>query len=101
MKRKRQLKRNQRKNKLIGTISGAIAVGLVAAAIQDQLRRPPAERTWHGTVLNFPYDFRLPTVERLQKTFWNSEDARILVPQAFGVGWTINFHPLIHPRPVH
>jgi hypothetical protein len=46
------------------------------------------------------YDFRLPTVERLQKTFWNSEDARILVPQAFGVGWTINFYPLIHPRPV-
>lgn len=101
MKRKRHSKRNQRKNKLISTISGTIAAGLVAAAVRDQLHRPPAERTWHGTVLNFPYDFRLPTAERLQKTFWNSEDARVFVPQAFGVGWTINFYPLIHPRPAH
>jgi hypothetical protein len=101
MKSKQDSKRKRRNNTLIGTTSSAIAVSLVAAAIWDQLRRLPAERTWHGTVLNVPYDFRLPTVERLQKTFWNNEDARVFVPHAFGVGWSINFYPLIHPRPVH
>jgi hypothetical protein len=44
-----------------------------------------------------PYDLRPPTVERLRETFWNKDTARVLVPQFFGLGWTINFYPLIHP----
>ena len=71
---------------------------LVVLAIRDQLRLPPGERTWHGSIAGIvPYDFRLPTVERIRATFWNKDTSRILVPQAFGVGWTINFYPLLHP----
>ncbi|MGH2496430.1 MAG: DUF5808 domain-containing protein [Ktedonobacteraceae bacterium] len=77
---------------------GALIGLLVTLAVRDQLRLPPGERTWHGSIAGrIPYDFRLPTVERIRATFWNKDTARILVPQAFGVGWTINFYPLLHP----
>ena len=42
--------------------------------------------------------FRMPTVERIQAALWNKDTAQILVPQPFGVGWTINFYPLVHPE---
>ena len=71
---------------------------LVGAAIRDQLSRPPEERTWHGDIGGIPYDFRIPTVEKVRSTFWNPNDSRLLVPQAFGVGWTINFYRLLHPE---
>lgn len=72
---------------------------LAALAIVDQLRRPPAERTWHGWIAGIiPYDFRPPTAERIRATFWNKNTSQILVPQAFGIGWTINLYPLIHPE---
>jgi uncharacterized membrane protein YccC len=87
--------KNKRKSAM-NTLVGIVVMVLVAAAIWDQLRRPSAERTWHGTILNVPYDFRIPTKERLQATFWNKDDARLFVPHAFGVGWSINFYPLVH-----
>ena len=72
---------------------------LVALAIVEQLRRPPEERTWHGLIAGIiPYDFRPPTAERIRGTFWNKNTSQILVPQAFGIGWTINLYPLIHPE---
>ncbi len=80
------------------TITG-IAV-LMGLAIREQLRMPPEERTWHGTLYGIPYDFRRPTMERLRQTFWNKDTARVLVPQAFGMGWSINLYPLIHPPSV-
>ncbi len=70
---------------------------LLSAAIRDQLRRPPEERTWHGTVFGIPYDFRFPTLDRLRDSFWNKNTPQLLLPQAFGIGWTINFYPLLHP----
>lgn len=70
----------------------------VGAAIVEQLRRPPADRTWYGRIAGIPYDFRFPTAERLRATFWNKHTSQILVPQAFGVGWTINLYPLLHPE---
>ncbi|MEO8973929.1 MAG: DUF5808 domain-containing protein [Ktedonobacteraceae bacterium] len=70
---------------------------LVGLAIREQLRMSPEERTWHGTLYGIPYDFRRPTVERLRETFWNKDTARVLVPHAFGMGWSINFYPLINP----
>src|SRR5579872_4418402 len=77
---------------------GALIGSLVVLAVRDQLRLPPEERTWHGSVAGIvPYDFRRPTAERIRATFWNKDTSRILVPQAFGVGWTINFYPLLHP----
>jgi hypothetical protein len=67
------------------------AIGLVVLAVAEQLRRPAGDRTWNGTVIGFvPYDFRVPTVERMRSRWWNPEDDRLFVPQVFGVGWTIN-----------
>jgi hypothetical protein len=69
-----------------------VAIGLFIAAVADQLRRPPEERTWEGTVVGFvPYDLRVPTMERARSRWWNPEDERLFVPQVFGVGWTLNF----------
>ena len=79
-------------------IASVVLSILVSAAIRDQLQRPPEERTWQGKVFGLPYDFRFPTVERLQAAFWNKDTAQVLVPQPFGIGWTINFYPLLHPQ---
>ena len=84
-----------RLRRLIGSILFTI---LVSAAIRDQLRRPPEERTWHGRIFGIPYDFRFPTLERLRDAFWNKDTPQLLTPQAFGIGWTINFYPLLHPE---
>ena len=68
-----------------------VAFGLVVAALIDQLRRDPEERTWEGSVAGIvPYDFRMPTLERARSRWWNTHDVRLFVPQVFGVGWTIN-----------
>ncbi len=80
-------------------IWSTLLVLLVALAIGEQLRLPPEERTWHGRIAGrIPYDFRPPTAERIRATFWNKDTSQILVPQAFGIGWTINLYPLLHPE---
>ncbi len=68
-------------------------------AILEQWRLPEDQRTWHGTIFGIPYDFRKPGIERLRETFWNKNTARVLVPQFSGMGWSINFYPLINPLP--
>jgi hypothetical protein len=66
-------------------------VTLAVAAVVKELRKPPAERTWHGKVAGVvPYDFRRPTVARLRERCWNPHDRRFLTPQVFGIGWTFN-----------
>src|SRR6266700_2834351 len=90
---KRKKKRFAPRNVLAG-IGVAVLIGL---AIREQLQMLPEERTWHGILFGIPYDFRWPTIERLRETFWNKDTARVLVPQAFGMGWSINFYPLINP----
>ena len=79
-----------------------VAFGLVLAALIDQLRRDPGERTWEGSVAGIvPYDFRMPTLERARSRWWNTDDDRLFVPQVFGVGWTINLARLARlARPV-
>jgi hypothetical protein len=72
-----------------------ISLGLVVASVVQELRLPPTERTWHGTVAwVFPYDLRRPTMARFRAAFWNPDDPRVLVPTAFGVGWSVNFSAL-------
>ncbi|MGB7860168.1 MAG: hypothetical protein WBM90_06695 [Acidimicrobiia bacterium] len=63
-------------------------VGLVA--IIQELRKPKEERTWHGQVAVFPYDFRMPTIERFRDTYWDPEGPMIS-SKVFGVGWAPNF----------
>ena len=79
-----------------------VAFGLVLAALIDQLRRDPEERTWEGSVAGVvPYDFRMPTFERARSRWWNTDDDRLFVPQVFGVCWTINLGRLARlARPV-
>jgi hypothetical protein len=80
----------------LGSLLKLAAAALVAAAIYRELKKPPGEREWHGKVANFvPYDFRLPTWERLRERFWNPEDPRIFTEHVFGVGWAINFYTVL------
>ncbi|MEA2505868.1 MAG: hypothetical protein QOH48_486 [Actinomycetota bacterium] len=66
------------------------AVGLAAIAIVREIRKSSSDREWKGTVGPVPYDFRIPTPKRIRERYWNPDDDRVLVPQLFGVGWTIN-----------
>lgn len=68
----------------------ALAIIGVIAIVQE-LRKPPEDRTWHGTVADLvPYDFRKPTLERFRRTYWDPEGP-FLSGKAFGVGWAPNF----------
>ena len=92
MKKKSRKRRNQ------GSFWGMLSFILTIMALYDQLRLPKEERTWQGTILGFvPYDFRLPTPERIREKFWNKDTEDILTPHLFGVGWSINLYPLLHP----
>ena len=83
-------------SKTLGNLVKIVAVALVAAAVYQELKKPPEERKWHGKIAAFiPDDFRPPTVERLRERFWNPEDPRIFTEHAFGVGWAINLYNVI------
>ena len=72
-----------------------LSVAAAAVAVAQELRKPKAARTWHGRVFGFvPYDFRLPTPERIRASLWNADDPRLLTGQPFGVGWSINLRRL-------
>lgn len=92
-------RKKKKKNSAPGNIFwGALVAVLVTLAIREQLSLPPEERTWHGKLGDvIPYDFRPPTLDRLRAAFWNKETSQVLVPQPFGVGWTVNLYPLLHP----
>jgi hypothetical protein len=71
----------------------ALAIIGVIAIVQE-LRKPSDERTWHGKVADFvPYDFRMPTIGRVQSTYWNPEGP-IVSGKVFGVGWAPNLGAL-------
>jgi len=73
-----------------------VGVTLLVVAIFRELRMPRERRTWHGMLVGLvPYDLRPPTVDRLVQTFWDPEQRTVLVPTAFGVGWSVNTAALI------
>lgn len=73
-----------------------VAAGLLTAAVVKELRTPAGERTWHGDLGGLvPYDLRPPTAERLRSRIWAPDDPRLIVPRAFGVGWTLNVGRLV------
>jgi hypothetical protein len=84
----------------INIIFSTLFLVFVAIAIVQQLQRPPEERTWYGRIAGIPYDFRFPTVERIRGTFWNKDTSQVFLPQAFGIGWSVNLYPIIHPEEV-
>ena len=60
-------------------------------AIYQELKKPPAERTWHGKVAGVvPYDFRLPDLQRLRNAYWNPDSDVLFTEQVVGVGWSVN-----------
>ena len=73
-----------------------LAWAALIAAIYQELRKPPAERTWHGKVGGvIPYDFRIPTVERVRTAYWDPDSERIFTDKVIGVGWAVNIPVLI------
>ena len=74
----------------------ATAITLTLAAVCQELEKPKEERQWHGTTAGFiPYDFRMPTLERIKEAYWNPYESRIFSPEVFGIGWAINFYALL------
>ncbi len=72
-----------------------LAAVLVVAAVIKELRQPKEERTWHGALGGFvPYDFRMPTIDKVKRTFWNP-DGPVIANRVFGVGWTINLGAIV------
>ena len=65
-------------------------LAVTAAALWQQLSRPREQRTWEGRVGVIPYDFRPPTPSRFRMRMWAPDNADVVVPQVFGVGWTVN-----------
>lgn len=83
------------KVKSLGDLMRWIGAGLVAAAVVQELRKPPAERTWQGKLWDFiPYDFRPPTWDRLRKALWDPGRPTLFTETVFGVGWAVNFAAL-------
>ena len=73
-----------------------LAWAALIAAIYQELRKPPAERTWHGKVVGvIPYDFRIPSVERMRAAYWDPASDRVFSDHVFGVGWAVNVPVLI------
>ena len=73
--------------RLVRTLAWMALVG----AIYQELRKPPEARTWHGKVAGtIPYDFRVPTIERLREAYWDPSSERIFSEKVLGVGWAVN-----------
>ena len=74
----------------------AAAITLALIAVCQELEKPKKERKWHGTVAGFiPYEFRMPTLERIREAYWNPYETRIFTPEVFGIGWAVNFFALL------
>ena len=75
------------------TLTGLL---LVVAAVLRELGRPADQRTWNGELFGWiPYDLRVPSFGRLVKSVWHPDNRNVLVPTAFGVGWSVNLAGLL------
>lgn len=72
-----------------------LVLGLLVAALVQERRTPPEQRTGRGRVGGLvPYDLRRPSLARYRQAAWNA-DGPLLGPSPFGVGWTFNFGRLV------
>jgi hypothetical protein len=81
-------------SKLNWFVAGVTA-GLTAAAIGQELAKPPKERTWKGRVAGVPYSFRLSEWPEVANEYWNPESDEIITPHVIGLGWGVNFAALL------
>ena len=84
-------------NRTLNRVVLLAVVGLVAAAVAKELRRPAEERTWQGRIVGLPYDFRPPTPERVRAEFWDPDNDALFTPHAFGVGYGVNLARVVRP----
>lgn len=82
---------------MLRKVPAAAVLALAGVAVTEQLGRPREERTWRGDILGVPYDFRPVTEERIRERVWNPGNSSLIVPQVFGIGWTVNVYRLLHP----
>jgi hypothetical protein len=75
--------------------AGVIA-GLAAAAVGQELARPPEERTWKGKVAGVPYNFHVPEWGQIANEYWNPASDKVLAPHAIGLGWGVNFAAVVN-----
>lgn len=75
----------------LNTFTTGVIVGLIAAAIGQELAKEPEQRTWKGKVAGIPYNFRLAEWSDIAREYWNPESDHIFTPHAIGMGWGINF----------
>ena len=68
-------------------IKVAVTAAFVATAVYAY-----RERKTHGVFYGIPFDYRVPTPERIRERLWNPDDPRVLTPMVFGAGWSINFY---------
>ncbi len=79
----------------LGWIIRVLAMAAVAGAVYQELKQPPEQRTWHGTLMGVvPYDFRLPTPAKVVNAWWNPRSSRVVGDPVFGVGWSLNLAAL-------
>ncbi len=75
---------------LIGLIRTAIWLAFFGAIYQE-LRKPAAERTWHGKVGGVvPYDFRIPDIQQVKDAYWDPQSDVLFTDRVLGVGWAVN-----------
>ena len=80
--------------KLNSFVTGVV-VGLTAAAVGQELQKPPAERTWKGKVAGVPYNFRLQEWGDVAQEYWNPDSNEIFTPKGIGLGWGVNFAAVV------
>jgi hypothetical protein len=61
--------------------------------VATELAKPEDERNWHGRVLGVvPYDFRVPSWDKIRDAYWNPSSDSLFSDRVFGVGWAINLY---------
>ncbi len=76
--------------RLVRTMQLLAWSALIGAVVQE-LRKPDEEREWQGSLLGFiPYDFRIPSMEKLRDAYWAPERDGLFSDAVFGVGWSVN-----------
>ncbi|WP_042368269.1 DUF5808 domain-containing protein [Streptacidiphilus neutrinimicus] len=90
---------SRRSGRTINRVVLAAAIGVTAAAVAKELRRPAEERTWRGRIVGLPYDFRPPTLARIRAEYWAPDNDALFTPHAFGVGYGVNLARLVRPLP--
>jgi hypothetical protein len=81
--------------KLLGRLVQIVTLLVFIQALRDQLSRPREERTWHGRVGFIPYDFRIPTLDRIRDAYWNPDSEVLFTDRVLGIGWAINVAHLL------